>query len=443
MLFLFLLLATADPQSAHVGLQRYLAGDSDGAIRNLEAAAPLDPRAANLLEGVRHLKLGQPAQALEPLQKALRDDPGDTDVRQVLADALYLSGHFQLAAAELIPVTEAKASNTRAWYVLGRTWAALARSTYEEVLAKAPAESALGLAVAADGLMQRHLYRRALVVYMQALKKDPTLVTARARVAEIYRLNGRADWAAKEEAAITAFDCSIPKPACQARAGEHKALLAATLRGQSTEDLYWQAQAYTGLANEAFARLERLPPSVELHRYRAGLAWEAGEHAQMVEELRKALALAPEDRGLRRDLAMALAGAGAYGEAFRMARELLRQEPASPELNALAGTALLNDEKAEEAIPFLAKTLAAEPNNLPVHASLGRALLKTGQPKLALPHLLAAAPTDKDGSLHFQLARAYQQTSQPELAKAAMAEYQRLSAKPVFPPEPPLVPPEE
>jgi predicted Zn-dependent protease len=420
-----------------------LAGDSDGAIRNLGAAARLDARAASLLEGVRYLKLGQAAQALEPLQKALRDDPDDTDVRQVLADALYLSGHFQPAAAELIRVTDAAPWNTRAWYVLGRTWAALARGTYEELLGQTPPDSALGLAVAADGLIERHLYRRALVVYRQALKKDPTLVTVRARVAEIYRLNGRADWAAKEEASIAAFDCSTPKPACQARAGEHTALLAATLRGSSPEDLYWQAQAYTGLANEAFAKLERLPPSVELHRYRAGLAWEAGEHAAMVEELRKALALAPQDRGLRRDLAMALAGAGVYGESFQMARELLRQEPASPELNALAGTALLSDEKAEEAIPFLSEALAAEPNNLPVHASLGRALLKTGQAKLALPHLVAAATTDKDGSLHFQLARAYQQTGQPEPAKAAMGEYQRLAAKPVFPPEPALVPPEE
>jgi predicted Zn-dependent protease len=290
--------------------------------------------------------------------------------------------------------------------------------------------------------MQRHQYRRALVMYNKALEKDPDLVGVRAAVAEIYRVNGRTDWAGREEELAARTDCTVHKLACECRAGHHEAVLAATLKGESIDDRYWQAQAFTGLANAAFAKLAELPSSIELHRYRASLAWDAGEHAQVVDELRKALQFAPSDRGLRRDLAMALGGAGEYEGAWRLARELLRDEPDSPELNDLAGAALLNDQRVEEAIPFLTKALAARPNDLSIRASLGHAWLQAGRPALALPHLEAAASTDKDGSLHFQLAHAYQQTGRPELAKQAMAVYKELSAKPPVPPEPPLTPPE-
>ena len=430
----------AHPETAALNL--YLAGDREGAVARLQTAAGADSRLADLLTGVRELARGHAAEAVAPLQNAVRNDSGNSAARQALADALYQSGHFQLAAVELMRVTDALPANARAWYVLGRTWSALAQNGTRELLAVAPPDSAMGLAAAADGFMERHLYRRALVLYRQALDKDPDLLPVRASAAQIYRLNGRADWAAKEDERIAAADCSDLALACQARGGHYEALLAAVLHGHSTADLYWRIQAYTGLANNAFTKLAALPPSPQLHQYKAGIAHEAGEHAEVVVELRMAVQLAPRDRALRRDLAMALGGDGEYGEAVRMARDLLRNEPDSAELNALAGTALLDDQKAEEAIGYLQKALAAGAAGASLRASLGKALLQTGKPTLALPHLSAAASADQDGSVHFQLARAYQQTGQKELAARAMAEYRKLATKVPFPPEPPLAPPE-
>jgi hypothetical protein len=40
--------------------------------------------------------------------------------------------------------------------------------------------------------------------------------------------------------------------------------------------------------------------------------------------------------------------------------------------------------------------------------------------------LKAALVTDTDGSLHYQLARAYQATSQPDLAQSMLDEYQKM-----------------
>ena len=43
-----------------------------------------------------------------------------------------------------------------------------------------------------------------------------------------------------------------------------------------------------------------------------------------------------------------------------------------------------------------------------------------------MPHLEAALETDEDGSLHFQLARAYQASGQIEKARQARQEFQAL-----------------
>jgi thioredoxin-like negative regulator of GroEL len=44
----------------------------------------------------------------------------------------------------------------------------------------------------------------------------------------------------------------------------------------------------------------------------------------------------------------------------------------------------------------------------------------------AVPHLEAALPTDEDGSLHLQLARAYRETGRPDEATRLLAAFQEL-----------------
>jgi predicted Zn-dependent protease len=327
------------------------------------------------------------------------------------------------------------------WYTLGRSRVALAAQAYGELLNQVPPDSAYVLAISADGLMRRQQYPRAIMMFREALAKEPSLVSARSALAEMYRKLGRPGWAAKEQAAIESLDCTSHKLECEAAAGRYDAVLAATKGQRTPAALYWCGQAYTGLAYEAFARLEKLPPSPELHRYRAGLDWEAGRRLEVAQELREAVRLAPSDRELRRDLAVALGAAGFYEEAFKLAGELLRDEPDSARLNAVAGDALLSMQKAEEALPFLKKSVALDPKNLMAQSSLGHAYMQTGQARLAVPHLEAALPTDRDGSLYYLLSRAYRQTGQPELARQAIQKYRELSAKSAAQPAPEITPP--
>ena len=364
-----------------------------------------------------------------------------TGVNAQKAQQYMAAGRYQQSAEEWAQVTKADPTNARAWYSLGRAWVTLARGDYEQLLALVPPDSVFALAVRADALLHRQQPRQAFAVFRAALAKDPDLVTAHLGLAAIYRSTGRPDWAALEERAAASLDCKTHAVDCDIVAGRYEAALAATSGDRTPRGIYFRAQARTGLANAAFAKVAQLPPSPDLHLYKAGLEYEAGHREQVVEELRQATQLAPRDVALRRELAMAMGAAAHYDAAYRLATELLRDDPGSDELNALAGDALLNLQKAEEAIPFLKKSAVANPRNPVTQRSLGMAYMKTGQARLALPCLEAAALMDADGSVHYQLALAYRKTGRPELAAKAMARYRDLSTKSPPPPEPEITPP--
>jgi tetratricopeptide (TPR) repeat protein len=90
---------------------------------------------------------------------------------------------------------------------------------------------------------------------------------------------------------------------------------------------------------------------------------------------------------------------------------------------------MLKSQKPSEALPFLQKAIHGDPALLPAHASLARTYLALGQADRAIPHLKAALPIDEDGSLHYQLGRAYQARGQAELARQTLKQYQEIHAK--------------
>lgn len=350
------------------------------------------------------------------------------------AQALAASGRYEEAAVEYQRIAGARPGDARAWYALGRAWVGAAGQSYGQLMRTASPDSPYTAALIGDSLMRRLQYPRAIAVFRAAVAQEPALVPARIALAEMYGKLGRPEWAAKEQAAIAALDCAQHKLECDFRDGRLQALLAATAGDSSPAALYWHGQSATGLSAQAFAKLEQLPPSPELHRYHAGRYWESDRRLEVVSELREAVKLAPGDRDLREQLASALGAAGAYDEALRILLDLLRNAPDSPQLNGLTGSALLSLKRAEEAISYLKKCVAAAPGNLTAQASLGQAYMDTGEPKLALPYLEASASTDSDGSLHHLLAVAYRRTGQLKLSGEAMAKHQELAAKAAAPP---------
>lgn len=151
-----------------------------------------------------------------------------------------------------------------------------------------------------------------------------------------------------------------------------------------------------------------------------------GRYADAVREIQAALKLAPGSADLERELVTSVHLSSDYARAERMAREQLAHDPKAADLHFVLGDSLLNQQQVEAAIPALQKAVALDPRLLPAQATLGRALLQSGKADEAIPHLEAALPLDLDGSLHYQLSRAYQIAGHRDKARAALDRYQEI-----------------
>jgi tetratricopeptide (TPR) repeat protein len=222
-------------------------------------------------------------------------------------------------------------------------------------------------------------------------------------------------------------DCASEKLECDFDAGNFLAVVEHERKDLKT--LYWRTRAYNQLALSAYERLGRLPPSAETYELRARIESKRRQYAQAAKDWREALQLVPGNPAFKRGLAMALAQSGDLQEAERLFRELLQQYPGSAPLNYLLGDVMRNAQKPQEAIVYLQKAVGTDPKLLTAQSALGLAYLQAGQPANAIPHLRAALPIDEDGTLHYQLGRAYQAHGDRDLARDMLKAYQEMQTK--------------
>ena len=414
----------------NLGMALSMAGRPREALPHLETALRLQPDLlpAALFLGAAHLELGEPAPAVEPLRTFLGAQPDNRDARQMLADALQSLRRPDEAAREYRRLAEQDPRDPRAWYGLGRTHELLAQDALMELQTSAP-ESVWLLLLVAEGMVSQEEDKNAFALYREALDERPGLAEAHEALAGVYERTGHPDWAAVEREKARALpppDCASSTLECDFRAGRYREVVAAARRQSGAESRYWLARAAGELAREAFARLEQLPPSPEAVLIRVQVLRAQKRYAQSKEALQKAMEEWPEDTRIRHELATLLFIAREYEAARPFLEGLLEQEPDSVELNLLLGEAWLEQRQPEKAILPLERAVKSDPMLLRARALLGRAFLDAGEPERAVPHLEAALETDEDGSLHFQLARAYQAAGQTERARQARQEFQQI-----------------
>lgn len=414
-----------------LALAQHMAGREREAIPNFEAVLKAQPKLlpALLSLGAARLTVGEPQLAIAPLKTAVASQPENHEARGMLADALMESGHAAEAATQYRKLTDATPRDPRAWYGLGKSYESVAGDAFDG-LRRIDPQSGWVSALIAETRVQSRQYRSAFFFYKDALKKLPNLHGVHGAMAELYRKTGHADWASAEDAkerALPAPDCKAHAAECQFLGGHDVLALELPSAPKPTaEALYWQAKAANELALQAFFQLGQLPPSVELHQLRAEIARNQRQPAEAVKEWREALKLAPGDPHLRQELALSLYVAQDYHGALDEVTALLKMAPREPELNFLAGDSLVKLEQPEKAIPYLRAALASDPRMLPAEASLGLALFRVGKGAEAIPYLERAQQLDQDGSLHYQLARAYEAGGNAEKSRAAMAQYQEI-----------------
>ncbi len=196
----------------------------------------------------------------------------------------------------------------------------------------------------------------------------------------------------------------------------------------AAQGLYWEIKADQKLAVIALNHAGEIDPNSSGMHVLIGDTFRQRRHWKEAEaEYREAIALEPRSRTARLSLAIVLFSESKIDEALEMDQELLAENPDDPEANLLAGEILVQSNQFEKAEPYLLKC-----KNLPAefvphfHVLLGRVYAETERTRQAIEELKLGLADDEDGSVHFQIARLYQQIGDKADAKEAFEESKQL-----------------
>ena len=264
-------------------------------------------------------------------------------------------------------------------------------------------------------------------LYREALEKRPGLAEAHEALARIYEQTGHPDWAAVERERSRAdpaarLPIAEPARATSARGGTRRSSRPPQPLA-TAEGLYWRSRAANELAREAFGRLDRAAAVAGGHvaagrgPARPPAASRRGDRG--AEEGGGGLARRPPDppRAGRARSSWPTTPRR-RGRSWKTCCSAIRTPRSWRCCWARRGSGASQPGKA---VPLLERAVARDPKLLPAQAALGRAYLEAGETAKAIAPLKAALETDRDGSLHYQLARAYRATGRADLASQALA----------------------
>lgn len=197
------------------------------------------------------------------------------------------------------------------------------------------------------------------------------------------------------------------------------------------EGLYWETKSAQKLATETLAHASELDSnSPTLHVLLGDIYRQRKYYPDAEQEYQKALAIRPDNSGALFGLCLALLGDSQIDEALRLAEGALKRNPDDPEFNAVMGEVLSVKHDFSGAEPYLRKALNTKPELIPhVHALLGRVYAETNRTQQAITEMKLGLSDDKDGRLHFQIARLYLKLGDRNSAKEAFDVSQRLRSE--------------
>jgi predicted Zn-dependent protease len=414
---------------ANFGIALALGGHEADAVAPLERALVLNPKLTNarMFLGSSYLAIGETQKAIAALKQVRSEQPSSTENRRMLAEAYAGDGRPGDALAELRGITELAPRNPEGWFALGHAYNGVAQdamATFNDNPDDLPWRQLL----LADALADDGRLTDAFALYRSTLEQLPTMVSIHDSIARIYDQTSHAEWAARErsQGVLTPVACTARKALCEFRAGRYRTALASALARTDPESRYWSARASAELARAAFKQLETLPDSRERRLIRATIARGQRRYADAVTELQTALKMTPRDQDLLAELGTAYFYARDFDRTVATLQPLLENRGNDPQLLSTCGEALLELQRVDDAIALLQRATSLDSTNSAARLALARAYVQKQYYAAAVPLIEVDLADDQDGSLHVQLARAYNGLGQREKGTALLTRSQEL-----------------
>jgi tetratricopeptide (TPR) repeat protein len=179
-------------------------------------------------------------------------------------------------------------------------------------------------------------------------------------------------------------------------------------QGDSPEAQYWKARCYNRLALAAYLQLFEVDPdSYRAHQVLGDMDEARDEDPKAIDEYEKALAQRPTLPNLHYQIGHLKWKSYKTPEAREQFQAELALNPRHTGALFDMGSTFLQEHQADQALVYLKKVRELDPNYPDIHDFMGIAYTQMQRYPEAEKELKIAAPGDKDGSVHYQLARVY------------------------------------
>lgn len=196
----------------------------------------------------------------------------------------------------------------------------------------------------------------------------------------------------------------------------------------SPSTLYWRARSYKKLAVTAYVKLfQAAPDSSRAHELLGNIDSARGQDARAISEYQKALAKNPALPDLHYEIGHLYWKVFKVDEARTELKAELRANPRHVGALVDMGSTYLYEHQPAKALAYLTRAESLEPANDTAHEFLGVAYLQLGKYAQAETELRKASPSDHDGKVHYQMAKAYQGLGEKEKAKQEFAIAAKLN----------------
>lgn len=198
-------------------------------------------------------------------------------------------------------------------------------------------------------------------------------------------------------------------------------------RMDSPEAQYWRARCYNRLALAAYLQLFEVDPdSHRAHQVLGDMDEARDEDSKAIVEYEKALARRPTLPNLHYQIGHLEWKSYKTQEAREQFQAELAINPRHTGALFDMGSTYLQQHQADKALVYLQRVCALDPHYPDVHDFMGIAYNQLRRYAEAEKELKAAVPSDKDGAVHYQLARVYTAMGKSAEAKQEFALSEQL-----------------